>query len=67
MCFDNNPQGGSTLSHRGDLEVSSGRTAAGGPSKDGIPLPEMEYRDLEGTIRFFSSQVRVYLIVFSIY
>ena len=35
------------------MDVSSGRAGGGGPSTDGIPLPKMEYRDLEGTSRFF--------------
>ena len=68
--FEHNPQEDSTLSQRAGVEVSYGRAAAGGPSKDGFPLPKMEYRDLEGTIIiifFFPEARQGYTSQFSVY
>ena len=58
MCIEHTPDKDSYVSQTGDLEIPLGSSAAaaGAPLGD-ISLTEMEFRDLEGTIRFFEKLV----------
>ena len=52
MRSEHTPDIGLALSQKGGVGVPSGRAAAASPLTSGTSLPHMQFRDVEGTVRY---------------